>query len=350
MILSQIAASWAINVGEAHLNSHFLYAIVALGVYSIACTMLKTVLVFLQTFLLSGTNLTKFGCNEGAWAVVTGCTDGIGKEFARQLGKAGFNMILAARDVSRLNDISREIELMYGVKTAIQVVDFGKASGAKYAEITEELKQYEIGVLGKMNNVGTSWRFAPFFETPLDKINDMIHVNVGASVQITYAILPGMIERKCGLILNVGSFSGAFPIPMLALYSSTKAFLAHFSSALAEEVRPHNVTVEYLNAYYIVSKLSRFRQPSIFIPTPEAYVQSVLSKISLPCGSAFSGRFNSSSPYWSHALLDWLFASLFGNVPRIVMKSLHFVHGQAMRRAIIRKEARRHTNGGPEHR
>ncbi|KAJ3561551.1 hypothetical protein NP233_g10124 [Leucocoprinus birnbaumii] len=285
------------------INLYPLYiTVLGLGAFTVLRILHQLFCVLLQTFLLPGTSLTNFGSHEGAWAVVTGCTDGIGKEFARQLGKAGFNLLLVARDVERLSSTAQEIELMYGIKTHIHTINFGKASVNEYTELTETLERHDIGVL--VNNVGTSWRFSRFTETPREKISDMIQINVNATVQVTHAVLPGMVKRKRGLVLNVGSFSGAFPIPMLAAYSSTKAFLANFTSALAEEVRSDNVMVEYLNAYYVVTKLSGIRRPSVFIPTTKIYVQSVLSKIGLPCGSAYSGRLNASSPYWPHALLD----------------------------------------------
>ena len=110
---------------------------------------------------------------------------------------------------------------------------------------------------------------------------------------------------------------------MLATYSGTKAFLATFTSALAEEVKKDNIIVEHVNTYFVVnsykfgtdhiaencsqvSKLSKIRKPSALIPTPANYVRSVLSKIGLACGAAYSGRPNTSTPFWSHALLDHL--------------------------------------------
>ncbi|KAJ3563633.1 hypothetical protein NP233_g8812 [Leucocoprinus birnbaumii] len=315
----------------AHAKAYFLYISLTLGAFKFVCVLHHTLFVLAQTFILSGTSLTEFGSDQGAWAVVTGCTDGIGKEFARQLAEAGFNMLLVARNIDRLNSTAQEIEFKYGVKTRVHAVDFGKADDETYAELTETLKRYDIGVL--VNNVGTSWQFARFVETPLNKINDMIQINVNSLVRVTYAVLPRMIKRKRGLVLNVGSLSGEIPAPMLATYSSTKAFLATFTRAIAEEVRHDGVMVENLNAYYVVSKLSGFRKSSILVPTAEAYVRSALSKIGLPCGSAYSGRSNTSSPYWSHALFEWLVTPLVRSFPAISISVVHEMHKRALRRA-----------------
>lgn len=116
-------------------------------------------------------------------------------------------------------------------------------------------------------------------DTPKEEISDIISINVNATLRVTYAVLPGMIQRcvvysvcliacltydsrKRGLILNIGSFAGAIPSPMLATYSGTKAFIATFTSALAEEVRHHGITVEHINTYFVVCTLP----PRLSIP------------------------------------------------------------------------------------
>jgi NAD(P)-dependent dehydrogenase (short-subunit alcohol dehydrogenase family) len=109
-----------------------------------------------------------------------------------------------------------------------------------------------------------------FVDTPKQELGDILKINIAGTLRITSAVLPGMISlyvlpihavvdghnfwpyRKYGLILNVGSFAGAVPSPMLATYSGSKSFLATFSSALAEEVRAHNITVQNLNTYFVV--------------------------------------------------------------------------------------------------
>lgn len=108
-----------------------------------------------------------------------------------------------------------------------------------------------------------------FHETSREEMSDIVALNVNATLRVTYSILPGMIKRygrmyslltrkkllfhsKRGLILNIGSFAGAIPSPMLATYSGTKAFLSTFTSALAEEVKSHNIIVEHVNTYFVV--------------------------------------------------------------------------------------------------
>jgi 17beta-estradiol 17-dehydrogenase / very-long-chain 3-oxoacyl-CoA reductase len=121
-----------------------------------------------------------------------------------------------------------------------------------------------------VNNVGKSHTMPAYLvDTPKDEISDIVAINVNATLRVTYTILPGMVKRcvhhiggfemktlnmcrKRGLILNIGSFAGSIPSPMLATYSGTKAFLATFTSALAEEVKKDNITVEHVNTYFVV--------------------------------------------------------------------------------------------------
>lgn len=96
---------------------------------------------------------------------------------------------------------------------------------------------------------------------------------------------------------------------MLAPYAASKAFIASFSSALAAEVNGKGIDVETANTHFVVSNMSKIRKSSVMVPTPKQYVRAVLAKIGLPCGALFTGRPFVSTPYWSHALLDYFLVS-----------------------------------------
>jgi len=301
--------------------------LLVLGSFSVARLALKTVSVLTQTFILPGANLTRFGAKKGSWAVVTGASDGIGREFALQLAKAGFNILLVARNDEKLSAVATEIHTQYGpnVSTKICLIDFSKHSEAAYEHLAKDCEGLDIGVL--VNNVGKSHSMpADFVDTPKQEIEDILMININGTVRATYVILPGMVQRKRGLIINVGSFAGAVPAPMLATYSGTKAFLSTFTDALAEEVKQHNITAVHVNTYFVVSKLSKIRKPSMLIPTASTYVQSVLSKIGLSCGAAYTGRPHTSTPYWSHALMDYLMS--------LVSKDFLIRNGHNMQKSI----------------
>jgi len=325
-----------ILVSFVHEQPWWTTFLLVVGSFSVAKLVYRTTSMFLQTFLIPGISLQRFGAKNGAWAVVTGASDGIGKEFAFQLARAGFNVFLVARNQALLDSTASEIAHKYsGVSTATHSIDFAKASEQELKGLSAAFDGLDIGVL--VNNVGKSHSIPAYFtETPEEEIIDIPAINVNATLRVTYAVLPGMEKRKRGLVLNIGSFAGAVASPMLATYSGTKAFLATFTSALAEEVKSKNIVVEHVNTYFVVSKLSKIRKSSALIPQPSAYVTSVLSKIGLACGAAYSGRPNTSTPYWSHALLDYTI-TLVG-IPSLFISYTHGLHKSIRRRALKKME------------
>ncbi|PFH46720.1 hypothetical protein AMATHDRAFT_69236 [Amanita thiersii Skay4041] len=308
--------------------------LLALGTLSLARLVFQTLSVLCQTFILPGANLSKFGARKGAWAVVTGASDGIGKEFSFQLAKAGFNVLLVARNKALLDSTAFEIQNMYsGTSTRVHTIDFSNHDEDAYNGFKAAVEGLDIGVL--VNNVGKSHTMPTYFaDTPEDEINDIATINVHATLRVTRAVLPGMVQRKRGLILNIGSFSGAVPSPMLATYSGTKAFLSTFSSALGEELGQHNIVVEHLNTYFVVSKMSKIRRASVMVPTPGVYVRSVLSKIGLGCGASYSGRPNTSTPYWTHAMLDYGMTVI--GMPSVFIRYTHELHRSIRKRALAK--------------
>lgn len=175
-----------------------------------------------------------------------------------------------------------------------------------------------------------------FVDTPASEIADILTININATLRMTSLVLPGMKSRKRGLILNMGSFAGAVPSPMLATYSASKAFLTTFSAALAPEVKKYGIVVSHLNTFYVVSKMSKLRKASPLVPMPATYVRSVLGKVGLACGAAFTGRPATSTPYWSHAMADWLIGSV-GWVGLFV-EYTHGLHKSIRVRALKKKE------------
>jgi len=145
-----------------------------------------------------------------------------------------------------------------------------------------------------------------------------------------------MFLRKRGLILNMGSFAGSIPSPMLATYSASKAFLTTFTAALADELKSNGIHIQHLNTFYVVSKMSKLRKPSLLVPLPSTYVSSVLKHIGQPCGAAFSGRPGTSTPYWSHSLVDFAMGLVGWKAPFIGYT--HELHKSIRKRALRKME------------
>lgn len=161
----------------------------------------------------------------GSWALVTGPTDGIGKAFAFQLARKGLNLVLVGRNPDKLNNVSNLIRAKFEqTQVKIVVVDFCGDLSIGVERIKETIDGLDIGVL--INNVGASYPYARFFHEVDDKLlGDVIKVNVEGTTKVTHVVLPGMIKRRKGAILNIGS-GAAIVIPadpLYTLYAASKA-------------------------------------------------------------------------------------------------------------------------------
>ncbi|XP_041074098.1 very-long-chain 3-oxoacyl-CoA reductase-B-like isoform X3 [Polyodon spathula] len=234
-------------------------------------------------------------------SVVTGATDGIGKAYAEELARRGMCVALISRSQEKLDQVSNEIREKFQVDTTTIAVDFGQGVGI-YQTIEKGLAGLEIGVL--VNNVGISYNYPEYFlDVPdLDNmINNMISINVTSVCQMTRLVLPGMVERSKGAILNISSASGMYPVPLLTLYSSTKAFVDFFSRAMHAEYKSRGIIVQSVLPFYVATKLSKIRRPTLDKPSPAAYVKAALSTVGLQV---------QTNGYLPHALMGWVTTSL----------------------------------------
>ncbi|CEH11754.1 3-ketoacyl-reductase [Ceraceosorus bombacis] len=304
----------------------FLFVISFVGAYHLTLLSFSFARFILSTFLLPGVSLRKYkavtgkgnpdagaGAADSSWAIVTGASDGIGAEFAKQLAKKGFNVVLASRTESKLRSLASEIAASSpSVETKVVAIDFATA-GPKaekgWADLKSAVEGLDVGVL--VNNVGVSHSMpVPFAETSDGEIDSIVNVNISSLLKVTKLVLPGMQKRRRGLILNLGSFAGQYPTPLLATYSGSKSFLISWSQALGAEQQGlrTGVDVVALNTYFVVSAMSKIRKSSFLVPTPKQYVSSVLSKVGNSGGAG--GRPFSATLWPAHAMVDWALANL----------------------------------------
>ncbi|KAK8768663.1 hypothetical protein V5799_014873 [Amblyomma americanum] len=152
--------------------------------------------------------------------VVTGGTDGIGKQYARQLAKRGLNIILISRDMEKLRATAQELEFDFRVRTQIIQADLSEGRHI-YPEIAKQLEGKEIGIL--INNAGVMYDSPSLFlNVPEKKLIESVNINMMAVMMMTYIVLPQMVERKKGLIVNMSSISSFYPLPLMAVYSASK--------------------------------------------------------------------------------------------------------------------------------
>lgn len=279
--------------------------------------------------------LRSFG-PEGSWAVITGASDGLGKEFALQLARSGFNILLVSRTASKLIALEEEITSKNpSVQTKSLAMDYARNDDADFETLKTAVNELDVAVL--INNVGKSHSIpTPFALTPEDEMADIININCHGTLRTTQLIVPGMQQRKRGLVLTMGSFGGLLPTPLLATYSGSKAFLQQWSTALGAELEPYGVTVELVQAYLITSAMSKVRRTSASIPDPRAFVKSVLGKIGRNGGSP--GYAYSSSPYWSHGLMAWFLTSVAGVMNKVVLGQNRGMHESIRKRALRKAE------------
>ncbi|XP_045573050.1 very-long-chain 3-oxoacyl-CoA reductase isoform X2 [Salmo salar] len=186
----------------------------------------------------------------GQWAVVTGATSGIGKAYANELAKRGLDIVLVSRSKDKLHIVAKEIESQHGRQTQIIQTDFTEGHDI-YPAIAEALRDLDIGIL--VNNVGMNYsdKLVHFLDipNPEQRTTQVINCNILSVTQMTRLVLPRMVARGNGLIINMSSEAGAQPQPMLSLYSATKIFVTYFSRSLNSEYKSQGITVQSASAF-----------------------------------------------------------------------------------------------------
>ncbi|KAM5137813.1 inactive hydroxysteroid dehydrogenase-like protein 1 [Mantella aurantiaca] len=201
---------------------------------------------------------TKHIRQYGEWAIVTGATSGIGKAYAEELASHGVNIILISRNPEKLKKVCEAITETYRVKTRFIVADFSLGQEV-YPPIKEALRNVDVGIL--VNNAGVAYDYPQITtETPEDKLWEMINVNIAAAVMMVHIVLPGMVQRKRGAIVNVSSGSCCKPTPLLNVYASSKSFLDHFSKILHYEYASKGIFIQCLITYFVNTNLIAFSE------------------------------------------------------------------------------------------
>jgi uncharacterized protein len=173
-------------------------------------------------------------------ALVTGASSGIGLAFARRLAASGYDLVVVARSGGRLHELADELKRDHGADTEVLAADLTAEDGLAAVEARLRDAAQPVDLL--VNNAGFA-TFGRFADLPLAKELEEIELNVVALVRLSHAVLPGLLERKRGGIINVASLAAYQPGPYEATYCATKAFVNSFSQAIHEEVRGAGLTV-----------------------------------------------------------------------------------------------------------
>ncbi|MBV8863616.1 MAG: SDR family oxidoreductase [Mycobacterium sp.] len=176
-----------------------------------------------------------------ATVVITGASSGIGTELARGLARRGYPLVLVARRRERLDELASELGDEYSVGVDVMPLDLSEAGSRE--ELAERLRSEPIAGLCNSAGFGTS---GVFHTLPVERESEEVVLNSLTLMELTHAALPGMVERGAGAVLNIASIAGFQPIPGMAVYSASKAFVQTFSEAVHEELHGTHVSCTVL--------------------------------------------------------------------------------------------------------
>jgi short-subunit dehydrogenase len=177
---------------------------------------------------------------QGKWALITGASAGIGVALARELAAGGTNLVLTARRRDRLVGLAGELSAKHDIRTLVCTADLAQPLGPREIFDFTESKNITVDLL--VNNAGFG-AYGEFEKTQVERLVEMVQVNVSAVVHLTHLYLPGMIARRGGDILILASTAAFQPVPYITTYAATKTFDLHFAEGLAEEMRQYGVRV-----------------------------------------------------------------------------------------------------------
>lgn len=183
------------------------------------------------------------GAGRRPAALVTGASGGIGEELARLLARDGYDLHIVARGAAELERVARDLRTGHGV--AVETIAVDLADPAVPRRIHDALIMRGVALDVLVNNAGFGLA-GPLAEADTERTLEMIQVNVSALTELTRLVLPGMLDRGRGRILNVASTAAFQPGPLMAVYYATKAYVLPFTEAVAEEVRGTGVTLTAL--------------------------------------------------------------------------------------------------------
>jgi len=173
-------------------------------------------------------------------AVITGASSGIGAVYADRLARRGYDLVLVARNETRLDALASKLGHETGRRVRTVAADLGRS--AELAKI-EKLLREDASIAALVNNAGTG-ATAPLLQSDIDKMSEMVRLNVTALMRLTHAVMPGFVARGHGDVINISSIAGLAPEILNAVYGGTKAFVLAFTLSLKNEIKGTGVRVQ----------------------------------------------------------------------------------------------------------
>jgi short-subunit dehydrogenase len=232
-------------------------------------------------------NLKKFNNKS---ILITGASSGLGREISRIFINNNIKLVLVARREEKLLELKEELERNKTCEVFVLTQDLTIDNGPNlvYNKVLELGLHIDILI----NNAGIAFS-DEFLDIPLDDYNNLINLNIKAMINLTYKFLPKMVEKQSGMILNVSSVLGVLPIPDMAVYGGSKAFVMSFSEALWKEYRKYGISVTTLVSVGIDTEFfTRVkRNKFVYVPVqkPEIVARKAIKALSKKKRLAYSG-------------------------------------------------------------
>jgi len=257
----------------------------------------------LKAFVLSRIFPVDLVRTYGKWAVVTGCTGGIGRAYVLELAARGMDIVLVGRSMEKLRALEAELDRKFGCKVLIIQADFTDVSVLPV--IVQRLKEerVEVGVL--VNNVGILGPgMLPFLELDPAIVKDMVTVNITAATYLCHQLLPAMIAKRKGAIINVASIGSYMPGPYLAEYIATKHYMHSFTESLALEAEGTGVMIQEMNPGAVNTEMTKEFDPDVKAMSPDAeqFVAQALPTL---------GWVQRTCGHWTHGLQWWVMTPFY---------------------------------------
>jgi len=290
-------------VGHELIQSRILYYAGAYFFFKKAVNLLWDISHGLKSYVYPKIFGINYKEKYGEWAVITGCTQGIGKCYAEELAQKGMNIVLISRTQSKLEEAATELNRKYGVQTKVIVADF--ADPDVLPRIIEDLEKFNIDVGVLVNNVGMlGEHFMPFLELDEKTVIGMINVNILATTVLCHKLLPKMRAKGKGAVINLSSTAAYVFSPYLAVYTATKNYMSAFTVAIAEEYKGCGIEIQCVEPGAVKTRMTQYfdeKAQGMFYPTVENYTRYACRTL------GFSRR---TCGYPGHGFQLWLIPGL----------------------------------------
>lgn len=256
--------------------------------------------------------------NDGGCVLVTGASAGIGQELARAFAEGGFSLVLLARSRDRLCALAQDLKGAHGVPVTILPADLSDPDAPQAIFDALDEKAIEIDIL--VNNAGVLFEGA-FATTALEDHVRLLQVNVLALTALTRLFLDPMLQRQRGRILNVASVGAFLPIPSLAVYAASKAYVLSLTEALSEELKGTGVTATSLCPGFtntgMVARSKRGRQiPAVALMDARSVAQQGYSACLAGRAVQVTGLANDITASGIQMLPRWLVRTVGGLIAK----------------------------------